>query len=255
MKAFKILSFFLFALFLSYFSYSQPDDANTQLFLIHEDKVLPSMDDKYRNTSAALVKLMHDNTFTGIQFNSFALDDFTYWYVSPIENMAELDNDPFEKLAGIAGKEKMESVFSGFDDTYFSHRDFIAVFHPDLSYKAEQLSEPGNNYREWLYLYYEEKHKENLMDLMKQWKDLFSSKNAPQGYAIYTNGLGHEGPVIVVHTWAKSREEHMATTRKRHEMLGEENNILWKKTRSLAYKIESKTGVHLPEFSYSAARE
>ena len=43
-----------------------------------------------------------------------------------------------------------------------------------------------------------------MIELMKEWKGLYEAKGIEDGYTIYTNGFGHYGPVIVIHTWAKS---------------------------------------------------
>ena len=57
--------------------------------------------------------------------------------------------------------------------------------------------------------------------------------------------------MIVVHSWAKTRAEHQANSTKIHDMLGGDDEKFWMKTKSMAYKVDTKTGYYLAENSYS----
>jgi len=227
------------------------EDPNAQLLLIHEDDVIVSKTSEYMEASQGFVNLMSENNFAGTTFTAFRMDDYTFMYVSPIENMAQLDDNQWAGLSEKVGKDKFETVMSAFDGTYDTHRDFIAVYHPDLSYKPEQLQEEGNNYREWMYLYYNQAHQDKVMDMAKEWKKLYTDNNIPAGYTIYSNGLGHEGPVLVVHSWAKNPTDHAQGMEKRNESMGDKASALWERTEALAYKIVTKTGWLVPDISYN----
>lgn len=225
-------------------------NSNTQLLWIHEDHVLVDKTAEYIEVGEGFVKLMSENDFKGLNFTGFYQDDNTFMFVSFIENLAQLDKNPFADLAAKAGQEKTNAVMSGFGGKYNSHIDYIAIYHPDLSYKSEQLQEEGNIYREWQFFYYNEINQDKMIGLAKEWKKLYEEKNIDVGYTMYTNGLGHEGPVIVVHRWAKNPVEMAQNNQKINELLGDEGRELWERTMKLGYRIEDKSGWLMPNLSY-----
>jgi len=249
MKLRTILSLATVLAFSMSLSYAQDTD-DTQMLLIHEDLVIPSQSAKYMEASKNLKQALTDNNVSGFNYLSFWLYDGSMIHVSQIENFAALDNSPWKELSDKMGKEKAQELFSQYDGTYHSHRDFIAVFHPSLSFKPEQLQEPGNNFREWMYIYYDEKDHETMIGVMKEWKALYESKNIETGYTIYTAGLGHYGPVIVVHSWAESEAVHAKRGEETMAKLGEERMALMNKTMAIIQKQESKRGMLMEDISY-----
>ncbi len=230
-------------------AYAQ-ETPSTQLLMIHEDHVLVDKTSEYTKVGEDLVKLMAQNNFTALTFTGFWLEDNTYMYVSPVENMAQLDNNPWAELAQKAGEDKAEAVMSAFGGTYNTHIDYLAVFHPDLSYKPEQLQEEGNNYREWDFFYYNEINQDQMMAMAREWKKLYEDKNVDIGYTVYTNGLGHEGPVLVIHRWAKDPVEMAQNNQKMNQLFGEAGQKLWERTAALGYRMETKRGWLMPNLSY-----
>ena len=148
------------------------------------------------------------------------------------------------------GKEETQALFSQYDGTYTSHRDYIAYFHQSLSYKPEQIQEPGNNYKEWMYLYYNQEDQEALFELMKEWKALYEAKGITNGYTVYKNGMGHYGPVLVIYSWAKSAEEMGKREADHMAALGEDRMKLMNKTMPLIQKQNSKRGYIMEDISY-----
>jgi hypothetical protein len=226
------------------------ENSNTQLLWIHEDHVLVDKTPEYIKASEGLVKLLSENDYEELNFVGFYLEDNTFMFVSMIENLAQLDKNPWAQLAQKAGEEKVSTVMSAFGGKYNSHIDYTAVFHPDLSYKPEQLQEEGNIYREWDFFYYNESNHEQMMDMAREWKKLYEEKNIEAGYTLYSNGLGHEGPVIVIHRWAKDPVDLAQRNQKINEIIGETGQKLWEKTMKLGYRMESKRGWLMPNISY-----
>jgi hypothetical protein len=226
------------------------DSGDTQLLLIHEDLVIPSENFKYIEAGKSLKQALSDNNIQEIGYSSFWLYDNSWIHVRPIQNFAEVDYNPWEVLSEKIGEDKFIEVFSKFNGTYHSHRDFVAVYHPEFSYKPEQLQEEGNYFREWMYLYYDDKDHEAMMGFMKEWKALYESKGIETGYTIYTAGLGHYGPVIVVHTWGKDQAEYSKLVAENEAKLGEDAHKLWQKSSSIIHKQEVKRGYYMADVSY-----
>lgn len=242
---------FTTAIFLAFsFNLVMAQESDTQLYMIHEDLVIPAQSFKYMETTAALKKAMEDNNVVTMGFSTFWLDDNTWWFTRPIPNYAAMDENPMKELFDKMGEEEAWALFSKFNGTYHEHRNFVAVYHPSLSYKPEGSQEPGNNYREWMYLYYDDTDQEAMIDVMKEWKALYESKGIEHGYSVFSAGLGHYGPVLVVHTWAESEAAHAAAGEDSMAKLGEERMELLGKTMPLIQKQETKRGMYMPDHSY-----
>ena len=225
-------------------------ESDTQLYMIHEDIVIPAQVFKYMETTSALKQAMEDNNMVTFGFSTFMLDDNTWWLTRPIANYAEFDGNPMKELIDKMGEEETTALFSKFNGTYHEHRTFAAVHHPSLSYKPEQSQVPGMNFREWMYLYYDEADNEAMIEVMKEWKALYESKGIEHGYSIFTAGLGHYGPVLVVHSWAESEAAYAAAGEENMAKLGEERMELMNKTIPLIQKQDVKRGRFMPDHSY-----
>jgi hypothetical protein len=225
-------------------------ESDTQLYLIHEDIVIPAQFFKYIETTSALKQAMEENNVATMGFSTFRLDDNTWWFTRPISNYAELDGNPMKELFDKMGEEEAMALFSKYNGTYHEHRSFVAVYHPSLSYNPEGSQEPGNNYRQWMYLYYDDTDQEAMIEVMKEWKALYESKGIERGYSLFTEGLGHYGPVVVVHTWAESEAAHAAADEDTMVKLGDERMELLNKTIPLVQKQDIRRGMFMPDHSY-----
>jgi hypothetical protein len=249
MRPRTILAIALIAAFSFNLVYAQ--DSDTQLYMIHEDLVIPAQVFKYMETTSALKQAMEDNNVATMGFSTFRLDDNTWWLTRPIPNYAVFDNYQMKELFDKMGEEEAMALLSKFNGTYHEHRNFVAVFHPSLSYKPEGAQEPGNNYREWMYLYYDDKDQEAMIEVMKEWKALYEAKGIDHGYSIFTAGLGHYGPVLVVHSWAESEAMYAAASEDTMTKLGDERMELLRKTMPLVQKQDVKRGMFMPDHSYT----
>ena len=234
---------------------AQEDEApKTQMLAIHADHVLPAKAAEYEAATKALKDVLEKYEIKDVSYRTLTQSNGNYLYVDYIDNFAELDKNLFGTL-----KEKMPeadwiAMWKKFDGCYYEHEDFIARYHPDLSYHAEELTEEMK-YRMWDFMYFEEKDWDNVMAMAKKWKELYESKKAGGGYTIYTNGFGMEGPVIVVHSWAKSEADHVAIDSKDNELLGDDAGKLWQETVKYIYKQEKITGRSRADLSYIPTQE
>jgi hypothetical protein len=221
-----------------------------QMLLIHEDRVIPAQNENYMNASKNLKQALIEHNVTSYSYMSFWLYDGSVIHVSRIDNFAALDNSPWDELSDKMGEEETEALFAQYDGTYNSHRDYIAYFHPALSYNPESLQEPGNIFREWMYIYYNEEDQEAMINIMKEWKALYEAKGITDGYTVYTAGLGHYGPMVVIHTWAKSEVEWAKRNEEHMAKLGEERTALMGKTMPLIQKQKSIRGYFMEDISF-----
>ena len=116
--------------------------------------------------------------------------DFRYMYVTPIENMAELDKDPYTEMAKAMGDD-FGDMFNRFNKCYDSHGSYIITMDEELTYMPDGISQTqeGQNYRKYIYLYYTPENHAKLKEGMKAVKEMFASKESKEHYRIYRSGF------------------------------------------------------------------
>ena len=118
-------------------------------------------------------------------------NDMRYFYITPIENFAALDERPFADMAKAMG-DKFGDMFDRFDKCYDSHGTYIILRDDKLSYMPEDATEApqDENYRKWFYIYYTPENGDKIREGMKAVKELFESKASNEYYRVYRNGFG-----------------------------------------------------------------
>lgn len=228
----------------------QAQDADEgQKFIVHEDIVKPSMVAQYEAASKAFKEALDEHGSAEAKFLTVSLDDMRYLFISPIENMAALDNNPlFKALNEALGEEGVETLMSGFDGTYETHKNYVLNLSNELSYNSGEIVEEGVYFRHFDYYFVNPDKEKEAKAISKEWKELYASKNISQGYRIYTGGLGTE-PLIMVVQWATSAEEFYAQQAKISEALGDVKD-LESRTMAITRKFESHDGQIRPDLSY-----
>jgi len=243
----SILCCLLFFMCLTPIQAQEADEG--QKFIVHEDMVKPSKIAEYETASKAFSEVLKEHGAVGAEYLAVSLDDMRYLYVSPIDNMAALDSRPvFEALNEALGEEGTKALMSKFDGTYDTHRDYVLNLSNELSYNSGEIVEEGVYFRHFDYHFVYADKETEAKAISKEWKELYTSKNIPQGYRIYTGGLGTE-PLIMVVQWAKSAEEFYAQQAKTQEALGDIKDLM-DRTMAITRKFESYDGRIRPDLSY-----
>lgn len=225
-------------------------ESKVQKFVIHEDVVKPKKMMKYEKASKAFVETLtkHKVGAEG-QFMTMATNDMRYIFISPLENMAQLDKNPFEKMSEALGKEGNAAVWSSWDGMFETHMDYVINLNTDLSYNSGEIMMEGMNFRHLDYYYLYPDKEQEAKAIAKEWKELYTAKNIPHGYRIYTGGMGTE-PMIMVTHWAENGEAYHAQRTATNEMLGDSAEELTARMLTLIKKIESVEGWMRPDLSY-----
>ena len=122
-----MLALFLFS------TYAQNND-RFQAYHVHEDRVKPSMVGEYEKTAKALADAMRENDVQGYGWLTTSTDDFRYLSVTPIENMAQLDGNPFKGLSDKIGNEAASALFAPFNKCYDQHGDYVIFMDKELTW-------------------------------------------------------------------------------------------------------------------------
>lgn len=231
------------------------DAPKSQLLSVHEDTVIPSKAEEYEKATLGLVDAIKKHKVSSISFTAASLDDYTYIYFTPVENLgaAEKMNAGFGELEEKMGKTAYDAMMKANDACYSTHRNYLVRLRPDLSYKPEygaQISD-GLNFRHWDYYYIHREMEDEAEAIAKEWVALNEKIKAPEGYRLFTNAFGLEGPLFLVVSSAKSAAAFYASNEAWLKRAGEAGQALMKRTMKVVRKFESKDGMIRPELSAS----
>lgn len=226
-----------------------------QLLSIHEDLVIPSKAEEYEKAAMGLVDAIKKHKISGITYTAASIDDYTYIYFTPVENLAAVDKmgASFAELEEKMGKAAFAGMMKSFDACYPSHRNYLVRLRPDLSYKPEhgvQISD-GLNFRHWDYYYIHPGMEDEAEAIAKEWVALNEKLKTAEGYRLYVNSYGLEGPLFIVVQSGKSPADFYTRSEAWMQKAGEAGKALMKRTMKVVRQFESKDGMIRPELSAS----
>ncbi len=253
-KNFSLLLMVLFVLAFFAESFAQKELPKSQLLLMHEDLVLPSMADKYEQACKDYVQMLKDAKIDSRSYRVIQKDYFNYTAVIPVTDFDGLAKyfgmtpDVIEKI----GKEKFDAQMKKFDGCYDTHRNYLLTLRNDLSYKPEYglNMDEGLNYRHLDYFYPIPGKEDQMMELIKEYKKLYESKKLQEGYRVYMSSVGTENGMVLFVQPAKSRVDFAMLSDKQDEILGKEAQVLWDKLLKVTQKFEHHDGVMRPDLSF-----
>lgn len=222
-----------------------------QMFLVHQDNVKPSKMMEYE-------KIAKEFNAASVEYNlqtewvTAVSNDFKYFYITPIENFAELDKRPMADMAEAMG-DKFGEMFERYDTCYDSHGTYIVVHDEALSYMPEGAKETleGKNYRKWFYMYYTPENAKKVKEGMKAVKELFASKGSTNYYRIYRNGFGAMENYYLVSVAAKDEVDGATQAKANEEVLGPERWETFSKVINHISRMEEYSGEMRPDLSYA----
>ena len=235
---------------------SAQEDKDYQAYWIHEDRVKPGMTDEYEQISKDLVAACKEHNIQETMWLTMALNDNSYIYITPIANMASLDEDGFKTLSEKMGADKMKALFSRFDTTYEEHGDYVVYLNKKLSYMPGGVSQTidGQNYRTLYYNHVTPEHDKGFVEVLKKMKASFEKHNSKLHYRVYKTGFGTMGTYYMI---AVAAENSMSSAK-----LGDENwtlmkddfDPLLKELSKHTWKMNEKRGWMRDDLGYIPAK-
>ena len=229
------------------------EEKKSQMYAVHEDQVKPSMLMQYEKTSKMLADKMKEHNIQSTSWLSSVTDDFRYMWVTPIESMADLDdNSWWNELSEAMGEDAFQEMMSGFGPCYDSHGDYVLVMDKELTYMPDGITQntEGENYRKFFYIHHAPNNRSAMRDAMKGVKDMFASKNSTSHYRVYSNGFGTMDTFYLVAISAKDPIAMETQGAANDKLLGEDAGPVFGKVMALATKFEEVTGNVRPDLSY-----
>ncbi len=226
-----------------------------KMFMVHQDNVKPSMVMEYEKiakefNAASVEHNLQTEWFTAVS------NDFKYFYITPIENFAELDKRPFADMAKAMG-DKFGDMFNRFDTCYDSHGTYIVVHDEALSYMPEGAKETqkDKNYRKWFFMYYTPENGKKIKEGMKAVKELFTSKGSTNYYRIYRNGFGTMENYYMVSISATDEVDGATQAKANEEVLGPDRWETFNKVLKYTSRMEEYSGEMRPDLFYSPKKD
>lgn len=230
-------------------------ETKNQAFLIHEDRVKPSMMAEYEKVSKDFVEACKKHDLKDIQWSVAQMDDGTYMSITPIQELADIQNMNFDPLREKMGDEEFSKMFERFNKCYDQHGDYVAVLNSELSYMPDGLTAetPGKNYRVWHRLDVTPSNIQNLRAKMKEMKTLFANKGSKMHYRIYHSGFGNVGNYYVAVISAKDAQDYDMMSAENDKLIGEEGQKLFEEMFNYVDTYSVKRGGMRPELAYKGA--
>jgi hypothetical protein len=229
---------------------------DNQAFWVHEDRVKPAMTDKYEDITKDLVAACKEYNIQDNQWITLKMNDNTYLFVSPVSSMADLDKSGFETLSEKMGSDKMNALFSRFNDTYNKHGDYIIYLNKNLSYMPGGVSQTveGENYRLMYYNYVSPEHEKGFADTLKKIKAAFEKHNSKINYRVYKSGFGVMGTFYMIAVAAENAVQEAQRGNENWEMMKDDFDPLLDELNKHTMKMEEKRGWMRPDLAYMPAK-
>lgn len=254
MKNFKLIIILSFLSFSPLVTLSQ--EKSHQAFWIHEDKVKPSQIEAYEIVTKDLVAACKKYSLQEAQWLTLKLNDDSYLYVTPIENLADLDKNTFETLADKMGDDKVNALFECYNSTYDEHGDYIMYLNNSLSYMPDGMTQTpeGQDYRTMYYNYVTPENDKNFANSLKNIKESFEKHNSKVHYRVYKTGFGVMGTYYMIAVASESALARAKASDENRELMGGEFAGLLKELNKYVWKSDEKRGWIRSDLSYKPAQ-
>ena len=232
-----------------HFAFAQENQPT--MYTVHTDHVKFDKMMQYEKAAKELNANFVKHNIQDVSWTAIGIEDGRYVYVSPIENMAELDKNIMAPLFEKMGEEAAGKLFDRMDECYDSHSDNIAYYLPELSYNpVSNASNEGKNYREYHFLYYPPRHRKAMKEAMKKVKAMFETKGIKNAYNVYHSGFGDEESYYMVSLSAADAMEIEMNSKNNDEVLGEEGQAVFYSVISLTSRYDRVAARIRPDLSY-----
>ncbi|OUS00013.1 hypothetical protein A9Q86_11255 [Flavobacteriales bacterium 33_180_T64] len=220
------------------------------MYVVHTDNVNFNMIPQYEQLAKSLKENFDKHKIEGVSWTSITVEDGRYVYVSPIKNMAELDENPMAAIFDKMGNEAANKLFNDMDECYDSHSDAIVYHLTSLSYHPEGFSTDGKNHREYHFLYYAPKDAKAMKEAMAEVKNLFKAKGVKNGYDVFHSGFGSDESYYMVSIAGTDDIAIAKGGKENDELLGDEKDAIFFNVIKLTTKYDQVEGEIRPDLSY-----
>ena len=254
MRTAKLFSMFAGVMFICAQLLIAQDVPKDQLFMVREEVARVDMWDKYESTSKQWVEMMTEGGLDLPYVRASQQDDAHYLYLIPINSYADIDK--FQGIFGSAiekaGKDKWAKFLVENESTIVTHKDFVVRWSAEYSYVPQKprLTRDESPFIHWMYFHYKLENRKEVMEVLKEWKKLYESKNISNGYSIWLVEMGLDNDMIVLTEYFKDGADFYSAQKEDNALMEAEATALWNKMAPLLVDVKNKYGNRRPDLSY-----
>jgi hypothetical protein len=235
--------------------FAQTEEPASELYVFWDEVVHPSKVAQYEESGKQMVSMFKDFPY---KWSATSTDDLHYFYGIPVKDLADAEAmfKAFEEADKKLG-DKTKELNQSFLGTTESMRIQMWRLNHELSYVPEnpRVNENEVKFLRITYFYYDVGTEDKVVPIVKKFKELYRSKNIPDGYNVWVGGMGTDGPVHCVVMGAKGAADYYSEAAKINELLGDEGEALWNEFMTVVKRIEPKNGYARPELGTMAPPE
>lgn len=176
-------------------------------------------------------------------------ENATYVYAVPIDDMASLDNAYWAESAKKLGDATLKNLFKDMNQYVESTQLLIYNMEAELSYMNPNTPYNGSDYRETTYYQFKAGSAEEVEELAKGYKKLYTDNALSGSFQVYRNLFGNQDEWVVL-DFAKSAKEMAENNAANNKKLGTKGQELQKKMLSLLVSTNVVTGRFRPDLTY-----
>lgn len=240
-------------LFCSTFTLAQ-EEPKDQLYWVREEVVKVDMWQQYEETSKEWVKLMTDAGLDFPYMHASQRDDGHYYYLLPLNSFADIDKFPekFGSAIGKIGKEKWGEFMKRNESSIEYHKDFILKWSAKHSYvpKNPRVKSEDAKFLHWIFFTYKLENRDEVLDLLTQWKALYEKNNIPDGWSTWLIEVGERNDLIAITEFAKDGASYYTAMEENQAKLKEAEMKLWEKFSKYVTSMEQKFGMPRPDLGF-----
>lgn len=231
------------------------DSTKDQILMVHEETAKIDMISQYVKTSKDWSAFMKQ---AGLAMNWYAYErnDLHFYYVTPLTNYAQIDSfqSIFQTAIDKGGKDKFSDIMASNNASINSTVDYIIRRSGELSYvpKKPRIELKDAGFVHWGFFHYKMDKRKEVMDILKEWKELYEKNNIPDAYGVYTMDLGRDNNEIVVFDYAKDASSYYKEDDEKSKEMKDAEQGLFIKISALLTSIETFTGRPRHDLDYIA---
>ena len=233
-------------------TFAQISDKDWNYLVIREDVVKPSMTYDYEASLTDLSSFLVENKVHGINYITQLQDNLHYTHITTVKNLNEFDEGLSAYIRGDKKSAEFNLIWSDLNETIDCYAYYVIKYEPELSYVPDGkvwLEEAP--YRRWNYIHFYPGTEQEVIKILKAWKNLYENKGIKNGFRVFSGVIGLEQPVMILTTWAESPLDYQSKLQENIELLDDEGSILWMGMMELARKVETIEGWYLPQYSFT----
>ena len=181
-------------------------------------------------------------------------DDFTYRYITPLENMADYErmNAAFEAVTAKIGAEKAAKLQARYQAASISSSSFFTRARPDLSYvpSSPRLGEGEAEFFLYQYWYIKRDSVAAAEQNARDFAALYKAKHPGDGFQLFQVVEGGDGPAYLSVLPAKSAQDLWEWLGKSNQAFGQAGAELWARAHKATRKFDVKHVAARPDLSY-----